>query len=117
MRERQDDSGGQAPRRGYLKGERERAANDGGGLVVVSIAELREAIRDAVAEATEGQPRAGARLLDRQGLADGLACSVAQVDKMRRAGMPCLYVGESPRFVFDDCVRWLADQPKQKAES
>lgn len=91
-------------------GARERAANDGAGLVVVSIAELREAIRDAVAEATEGKPRSGARLLDRQGAAEALACSVAQLDKMRAAGMPCLYVGASPRFVFDDCVRWLTEQ-------
>lgn len=112
MRERPNGNGPVEPRKGYLQ-TRERAANDGGGVVVVSITELREAIRDAVAEATEGKPRAGSRLLDRAALAEALSCSVAQVDKLRQQGMPCLYVGASPRFVFDDCVRWLSEQPKE----
>ncbi len=91
----------------YLQA-RERAANDGGGMVLIGIDQLRAAIRDAVEEATSG--RSSSRLLDRQGAAEALACSVAQLDKLRQAGMPCLYVGASPRFVFDDCVRWLAEQ-------
>jgi hypothetical protein len=113
MRERPIGNGIVELRKSYLA-SRERAANDGSGLVVMSIADLRDAIRDAIAEATEGKPRSGSRLLDRAGIAEALACSVAQVDKLRQAGMPCLYVGASPRFVFDDCVRWLSEQPKEK---
>jgi hypothetical protein len=96
-------------RKGYLPTQA-RAANDGGGLVVMSVADLRDAIRDAITEASEGKPRSGSRLLDRHGIADALACSPAQVDRLRKTGMPCLYVGESPRFVFEDCVRWLGEQ-------
>lgn len=99
------------PRKGYLSAPA-RAANDGGGLVVMSLADLRDAIRDAVEEATQGKARPGSRLLDRQGIADALSCSPAQVDRLRKTGMPCLYVGESPRFLFDDCVRWLTEHPK-----
>ena len=50
------------------------------------------------------------RLLDRARCAEALSCSPATVDRLRKEGMPCLYVGESPRFVFEDCVRWLSEQ-------
>jgi hypothetical protein len=98
-------------RSSYLTDSRPRAvANDAPqGLVVMSAAELLVLIRDAVGEAPK-EPGREPRLLDRAGLAERLACSPGHVDRMRRDGMPCLYVGDSPRFVFDDCVRWIAER-------
>ena len=113
MRERQPvDTGGKRP--DYLthssreSSRQERAANDGGGLVLVRLDELLEAIRDAVTEAQGGTK--SPRLLDKSGLAERLGCSVSTVDKMRRAGLPCLYAGESPRFLFDSVIAWMNEQ-------
>lgn len=103
-------------RSSYLTDSRSRAsrqsaaANDGAGLVLVPLADLLDAIRDAVGEANTGAREPGSRLNDRVELAERMSCSPATVDKMRRDGMPCLYVGDSPRFVFEDCVRWMGEQ-------
>jgi len=85
------------------------AANDGGGLVLVQIDQLLELVRLAVSEVvTEASRRPPAStLLDRVGIAKALSCSPGQVDKLRRGGMPCLYVGDSPRFEHAVCVEWL----------
>ncbi len=109
----------EAPRErsGYLSSSaRPSAANDGGGVVVVSPAELRALVQEAVGVALEGATdHYGGRLLNRDGLSERLACSAGHVDTLRRRGMPCIYVGDSPRFVFDDCVRWLEAQQKEPA--
>lgn len=109
MRERQPVVPG-VKRPDYLthSSREERAANDGGGLVLVRLDELLEAIRDAVTEAQGGAK--SPRLLDKQCLAERLGVSISTVDKMRRAGLPCLYAGDSPRFVFEDVVAWMTEQ-------
>jgi hypothetical protein len=71
-------------------------------------AELAALIRDAVGDGGSKPSGSEPRLLDRHGLAERLACSPGHVDRMRRDGMPCLYIGDSPRFLFDDCVHWIA---------
>lgn len=84
-------------------------ANDGG-LVLVPLRQLLDAIGDAVRGAGGVEPSAGGRLLDRHQLAERLSVSAGTVDRLRRQGMPTLYVGESPRYVYDDCVRWLGER-------
>jgi hypothetical protein len=84
-------------------------------LVVLRLDELLDAIRAAVSETT-GQPDPNSRLLDRERLAERLCCSISTVDQLRRDGMPCLYVGDSPRFVYEAVLAWMSEQqPKESA--
>lgn len=46
-------------------------------------------------------------LLDRQGIASALGVSAGTVDKLRRDGLPCIMVGDSPRFETAACLEWL----------
>ena len=69
--------------------------------------ELSGLVARAVGDALASTPPLSARLLDRVQLAVALSCSAATVDKLRRQGMPCLYLGDSPRFEVEDCVAWL----------
>lgn len=85
----------------------DRAANDGGGLVLVPLEQLLASIKDAVGEAMGQGP--GARLLDKATLAQKLDCSPAMINKLMLQGLPCLYVGTSPRFDYDAVVRWMAE--------
>lgn len=95
----------------------ERAVNDGGGLVLVPLRELLDSIREAVGAALERAP-SGPKLLDRAALAVKLDCSVSMVNKFMQRGMPRLYVGNSPRFAYNDVVRWMSEQkPEGKEEA
>lgn len=58
-------------------------------------------------EALLARPAPGPRLYDRNGLAEALQCSSSLVDKMRQRGMPCVRLGDSPRFDYDECYAWL----------
>lgn len=111
MKERRDVGPTSPARASYL------AANDGAGLVVVPMAELIAAIREAVGESRGDAAPEPRRLLDRSALAEALSCSPSLVGKLRREGMPCLYVGDSPRFVLADCLRWIADRPLPAASA
>jgi phage terminase Nu1 subunit (DNA packaging protein) len=44
---------------------------------------------------------------DRLELARAFKCSPSMIDKMRRQGMPCFRIGESPRFEMDQCLEWI----------
>jgi hypothetical protein len=87
------------------------AANDAGPeLVVLTAEQLVALVKSAVDEALAAAPlmlNAAPELLDRDGAAVALKCSRGQVDKMRRDGMPCRYVGDSPRFDYAECFEWL----------
>jgi len=86
------------------------AVNDNERVFTMTRAELESLVSRAVGQAFIGiTDERGGRLLDRNELALRLSCSAGHVDKMRRDGMPCLYLGDSPRFVFADCVRWLSE--------
>lgn len=90
------------------------AANDiGAGMVLISAERLADIVRTAVAEALEAQgPSGGRKLLSRVELARALSCSPTQVDKQRRAGLPHLRVGDSPRYDLDECIEWLRNVQK-----
>lgn len=46
-------------------------------------------------------------LLKRKGLATALDCSLRTVDNLQAAGMPCVFIGRSRRFVFTEVLAWL----------
>lgn len=76
---------------------------------------VRDAVRDAVrdeladlrAELVAGQREAPPALLDRAGLARELGVSVAQVSRLRAEGLPCVIVGDSPRYALAEVLAWL----------
>lgn len=90
-----------------------RPANDTGGqMVLMSVDQMLDAITmavcDAIAEATP-------RLLDKAGLAARLSCSVSSVTRLLRKGCPHMKVGDSPRFIYETVIDWMAQQPKESA--
>ena len=87
-------------------------ANDTGPMVLMSLQQMLDAIgecvRDAVSDATP-------RLLDKEGLAERLSCSVSSVKRLMRKGCPFMKVGDSPRFNYEAVIEWMALQPKETA--
>lgn len=81
--------------------------NDTTPAFTVTRGELRDLVRAAVAEAGLAGVAPTPALLDREGLAFELGCSSGFVDKLRRSGMPCLRLGDSPRFELEACLSWL----------
>jgi len=81
--------------------------NDTAPAFTVTRAELRGLVQQAVLEAGVLAREPVPALLDREGLAFELGCSSGQVDKLRRSGMPCLRLGDSPRFELEACLSWL----------
>lgn len=57
---------------------------------------------------TENLPSANApALLKRKCLAVKLNCSLRMIDNLQSAGMPCVFIGRSRRFVFSEVLAWL----------
>lgn len=91
-----------------------RPANDTGSpMVLMSVEQMLEAIDEAVKNAiSEATPR----LLDKAGLAARLSCSVSSVTRLLRKGCPHMKVGDSPRFIYENVIDWMAtQQPKESA--
>jgi hypothetical protein len=44
-----------------------------------------------------------------------LKVSKAKLNRLRASGMPCSYVGHSPRFNIEACKSWLSEKGKQSA--
>lgn len=87
-------------------------------LVVATPEQLAELVRIAIdaALAEHSQDMAPA-LLDRNGIARTLGVSTSMVDRLRKAGLPCIWLGDSPRFIVDECVSWLVEHRRvQHAE-
>ncbi len=76
-------------------------------LVLATVADLQRMkaeILDAIkAPAAPALPQ----LLTRNQAAEWLCCSPATVDNMRRKGMPCVWLGDSPRFEPGAVVEWM----------
>lgn len=77
-------------------------------VVVLTAAQLRELVRDAIVEALESQKDdPSPLLLDRNGIARALGLSTSSIDKLRKQGLPSIRVGDVPRFIAGDCIAWL----------
>jgi hypothetical protein len=105
-----DETGRERPK--YLRAKQAGVGggapdNDTAPAFTVSRGELRGLVRAAVAEAVGAGAAPTPALLDREGLAFELGCSSGFVDKLRRSGMPCLRLGDSPRFELGACLSWL----------
>ena len=80
------------------------------GVALIETDALRALLRDVVTEAlaaNDGRPA----LLDRNGLARALSCSVGHVDILRKRGLPTVMLGDAPRFDLAQCLEWLRSQP------
>lgn len=94
--------------RGHVGGGAGEVANDTAPAFTVTRGELAGLVREAVAEAIDGHPGAPpAALLTREQLGAALGCSPSMVDKLRKQGMPAVWLGASPRFEVQDCLGWL----------
>lgn len=111
MREQERQKCAPRVRAKYLTGS--RVANDTGSpMVLMSVDQMLDAISDCVKDAiSEATPR----LLDKEGLAARLSCSVSSVSRLLRKGCPHLKVGDSPRFIYENVIDWMAQQPKESA--
>jgi hypothetical protein len=76
-------------------------------LVVCRSTELRAVVREAVQEALGESPEPKAVLLDRAGIARALCVSLPTVDRLRRDGMPTVWVCMAPRFELPLVLEWL----------
>lgn len=82
--------------------------NDNAPAFTVTRGELFVMVAEAVAVALaehDGRPKPA--LLDRATLSGVLGCSESLVDKMRRRGMPCYRIGDSPRFDLEQVLAWI----------
>jgi excisionase family DNA binding protein len=79
---------------------------------------LQKWVADAVTDALLRVPAANGgdapALLDRQGLARQLGCSPATVDRLCRAGLPFIRVGEARRFSLERVLSWLEQRPQTR---
>ena len=78
-------------------------------LVVISVGDLMSLIKNTVQDVfIENQSNdVRPELLDRTEAARALGMSTGMLDQLRKNGMPCVRVGESPRFRVADCIAWL----------
>lgn len=78
-------------------------------VVVVTPAELRELISEAVSEAVAELAPADTPpvLVDGVTLARMLSVSRTTVHRLRVAGMPAVKLGDTWRFRPEECLRWL----------
>jgi hypothetical protein len=88
-----------------------------GSLVVLTEMQLRAIVRDEVEGALEAHAGHAEALLDRQQLAQALGVSVPTVDRLRRKGLPTVWVVDVPRFELRALLDWLAQlkRPRLRA--
>ena len=88
-------------------------------LVVVDLGELKDIVRDTVADVLADLPRAtttAPSLLDRKALAAALDISPAALDRLRgEASFPEIRVGDAPRFELDRVLDWLRTRSREPA--
>lgn len=86
-------------------------------IAVLTESQLRSIVREAVEAALEehdGQPPA---LLDRKQLAQALGVSMPTLDRLRRKGLPTVWLVDAPRFELRAVLDWLGQlkRPKLRA--
>jgi hypothetical protein len=82
-------------------------------VVVVTPAELAELVKRAVQDALAVQQQETVpALLDRAGIAQQLGVGIGTVDRLKREGLPCVFIGDSPRFELAECLAWIRREPR-----
>lgn len=76
-------------------------------VVTLTLTELRALVRAEVRDAIADRSPAPPPLLDRAGLARALGKSLPSIDRLRKAGLPCVKVGDVDRFELDRVLEWL----------
>jgi hypothetical protein len=76
---------------------------------------VRDAVLDALAELSHNEKNSRV-LLNRADLARALGVSIATVARLRAEGVPCLLVGDSPRFCLEAVVPWLEARSLQRQD-
>jgi hypothetical protein len=85
-------------------------------IVVITTGELGEIVRGAIAAAVaELRDDVVPVLVDRAGIAQRLGLGTTTVDRLRREGMPCVLIGDSPRFEPGACIEWLRQRHSHPA--
>jgi hypothetical protein len=86
-------------------------------VIVTTPQALAELVRDAVNEALKDACQNDAPLLlDRTSAARALGIGTSSVDRFRKAGMPCVWVGDTPRFLVEECLGWLREHRREQPE-
>jgi hypothetical protein len=77
-------------------------------IVVLTPEQLSELVKRAVEEALAEQRQEPApALLDTSGIARHLGVGTSTVGRLRREGLPCVYLGDCPRFELAECLAWI----------
>jgi hypothetical protein len=77
-------------------------------VIVLTPEALASLVKTAVCEAfIEHQSEVAQALLDRSGAARVLGVGTSTIDRLRREGLPCILIGDSPRFEASACIEWL----------
>ena len=77
-------------------------------LVTLTAGQLRSLVAEVVQAAVDDVARPPLpALLDREQIAAQLGCSLPTIDRLRREGMPTVFLGEAPRFELAMCLDWL----------
>lgn len=83
-------------------------------VVQLSVGQLRDLVANVVAEAlADHEPEQQPALLTTAQLAQKIGCSVRTVARLRDAGLPVVYVLESPRFRLDAVLEFLTSNSAQ----
>jgi len=69
---------------------------------------LAESMRDL--DKREEPERPETVLLDRQRMARALDVSLPTLDRLRREGLPAVFIGDSPRFEIEAALAWLRNR-------
>ena len=86
-------------------------------VIVTTPEALAALVREAVAEVmNETHQNAGPLLLDRTSAARALGIGTSSIDRFRKAGMPCVWVGDTPRFIVEECLAWLREHRRGQEE-
>jgi len=87
-------------------------------IVVVPLEQLDALIRDAVAaELADRREDVRPALLDRKGIAQALGIGTTSVDRFRKDGMPFIWLGESPRYIVEECIAWLRENQRGRVSA
>jgi hypothetical protein len=88
-------------------------------VVVVTTAELRDLIRAAVRDELDQRGAESSRpeWCTTEEACRELKCSRAKLIRERDKGMPCAYIGGSPRYRIADCIAYFQQRSAARGES